>query len=453
MRQNRSFALTLLAATALQTASARAQEADAAQAETAQIDAAMERLDAALPTDERMAALLAQMQQEPGNLDLFFEYAQLAMQRGEFDQAAQAYAYMLQLVPSLDRIRLELAVAFMRGGRFEEAKGLLEELKSREALPERVRQNIDILLTRVAQATQRHFFSGSLAAGLNYDSNANSAPSSGEVLVSDFIFTLTPDSRAQSDWQSFASATFNHQFRPEPGGPWEWRSSVTYFQTEQDTLDDLNINAIIAQSGPVYRFNEGKTQADITAGYTHFLLNNHAYLRQPSLEAGLEHIVTPQLRVRLSGRQEWRDFLNSPSISTFEDRRGHATQGRLAAYYSLTEQALLDAQITFRYEEARATQYSNFQIQPQVGVTYQWDSGIFARGQLGYRDYNYEDPDPFISQRPRYDREIYAGLTGGMPLHDGVTLTVGYDYRNLDSNLTNYTFDNHRFSTVIGWQF
>ena len=445
MRQASPFALALLAATSLAGSPAFAQE-DAATS------AALERLDAALPTDERINTLLAQMNEQPGNLDLFFEYAQLSMQRGEFAHAVDAYSYMLKMVPSLDRIRLELAVAYMRLGRFDEARALLEELKQRE-LPGRVKQNIDIMLARVEQASQKHFFSGSLAAGLNYDSNGNSAPGNDEVLVSDFVFTLTPDSRAQSDWQSFASATFNHQYRPVAGGPWEWRSSATYFQTEQDTLDNLNLNVIIAQTGPVYRFNEGRTQADLSVGYTHIMLNNRGYLRQPSLEAGIEHSLTPQLRLRASARQEFRGFLNAPDVTTYEDRRGHATQGRLAAYYSISEQAMLDAQLTFRYEEARATQYTNLQIQPQIGLTYQWDNGIFARGLLGYRDSNYEEPDFFISQRVRHDRETTLGLTVGKTLFEDVTMTLGYDYRDTESNLSNYSYDNHRFATAIGWQF
>ncbi|MBY0355401.1 MAG: surface lipoprotein assembly modifier [Rickettsiales bacterium] len=422
--------------------------------EVAQVntDEAMDRLHDALPSEERMESLKSAMMQDAYNLDPYFEYAQLSMQRKEFAQAAEAYEHMLQLAPSLDRIKLELSLAYLQLGRFEDAKTLLEALKTRE-VPDRVRQNIDILLTRIEQATQQHFFSGSLAAGFNFDSNGNSAPDSGQVLVLDTLLNLTADSVKQSDWQGFASATLNHQYRADVSSPWQWRSSATYYKTEQDTLDDLNLDVLVAQTGPVYRFNEGRTQADLTAGYTHIFLNELTYLRQPSLEAGLEHAINPRLRVRGSLRREFRDFLNAPNVTTYEDRRGHTTQGRIAAYYSLTQQALLDVQLTLRYEEARAEQYSNLQIQPQIGLTYQWDNGIFARGQLGYRDYNYEQPDPFISESTRYDREKSVGLTVGKTIAEGVTVTLGYDYRDLDSNLTNYTFDNHRLSGVIGWQF
>lgn len=426
--------------------------ARAQNAQDSSINSAIDRMDANLPTQERKAALFAAMQEQPNNLDYFFEYAQISMQLGDYNDAAEAYRHMLQLVPTLDRVKLELSIAYLKSGRYDEAKAELEELRQHK-VPTRVRQNIDILLSRIEQATKQHFFSGSMTAGLNFDSNGNSAPDSGQVLVLDTLFTLTPDSVSQSDWQGFASATLNHQYRASPDSAWQWRSSATYFQTEQDTLDDLNLNVMVMQTGPVYRFNEGRTQADVTAGYTHILLNNHSYLRQPSLEGGLEQIITPQLRLRASLRREFRGFLNAPSVSTYEDRRGHTTQGRLAAFYSLSEQALLDVQLTLRYEEARAEQYSNFQVQPQIGLTYQWDNGIFARGQLSYRDFNYEQADGFVSERTRHDREKSLGLTMGKSLDNNMTLTAGYEYRDLNSNLTNYAFDNHRFSTVLGWQF
>jgi tetratricopeptide (TPR) repeat protein len=422
-----------------------------AQAQS-EVDAALDRIDAALPTEERLDALRAAMAQNPNNLDVVFEYAQLCMQREQYAEAAQAYEHMLSLAPNLDRVKLELSLAYIQTGRYEEARPLLEELRTRD-VPERVRENIDILLTRIEQATRTHFVSGALTTGLNYDSNVNSAPSSGQVLVLDTLLNLTPDSQAQGDWQAFASGTLNHQYRPTPGGNFDWRSSATVFRTQQDTVDALNLQLLVAQTGPVWRFNKGRTQLDVTGGYTHVGLGGHNYLRQPSIESGLEQAISPALRLRASVRREFRDFVNSPTVSTFEDRRGHASQGRLAAFYALSPQALLDVQLTLRHEEARAEQYSIFQINPQIGLTYQWDNGIFGRGQLGYRDFNYEQEDPFISQRTRHDREKSVGLTLGRSFEHGITLTAGYEYRDTQSNLTNYEFDNHRFSTVIGWQF
>jgi tetratricopeptide (TPR) repeat protein len=440
--------LAAFAALTLQGTAANAQSKDAEGA----ISSAIDSIDQALPTHERKAVLLQAMQREPNNLDLFFEYAQLNMMLGDYEAAAEAYRYMLQLVPTLDRIKLELSIAYMKLGRYEAAETLLEDLRKAD-IPPRVKQNIDILLSRVKQDSQKHFVSGSLTTGVNYDTNANSAPDSGQVLVLDTLLTLTPDSREQSDWQGFASATINHQYRSAANSAWQWRSSATYFQTEQNTIDDLNLKVVVLQSGPVYRFADGLTQADITAGYSNISLGGHGFLRQPSLEAGLEHALSPQLRLRGTMRQEWRDFINSPEVNTYEDRRGHASQGRLAAFYSLSEQALLDISLTLRYEEARAEQYSNFQAQPQIGLTYQWDNGVFARSQLGYRTFNYEQEDFFISERTRFDRETSVGLTLGKAFENKMTLTTGYEYRDLDSNITNYAFDNHRFSAVVGWQF
>lgn len=447
MKQATLWGIRLFLTTASLPWVALAQEATPASADTT-----LASLDATLPTEERLNSLRAAMEENPYNLDPYFEYAQISFKNGDFAESAKAYEHMLAISPELDRVKLELSLAYAQSGRYDEAKALLEDLKQRD-IPPRVRQNIDVLLGRIEQATKQHFFSGAITAGLNFDSNGNSAPTSDQVLVFDTLLNLSPDSQARSDRQAFASATLNHQYRARPDSALQWRSSATYYQTKQDRFDDLDLNLYVVQSGPVYRFNEGKTQADITAGYTYIFLNDVTYLRQPSLEAGLEQVITPKLRLRGSARSEYRSYQNAPNITTIEDRRGHATQGRLAAYYSLTDQALLDAQLTIRHEDARADQYTNLQFQPQIGLTYQWDNGVFARGQVGYRNINYQSADRFISQRERFDREKSLGLTLGKTLAENITLTVGYDYRDVDSNLTNYDYDNHRFSTVVGWQF
>lgn len=419
-------------------------------------DVDMSGLRAKLPSDDRLHQLEAQMQANPQHLDYFFAYAQMATALGEFDKAADAYEHMLQVDPQLDRVKLELGVVYMKQRKYRDSEGLLRDVLARD-IPPGVRQNVEKVLAQVEQAGKEHFWTGSASWGVLYDSNGNSASDSDRVTVFDVSLPLAANDQGTGDAQMFAAASVNHRYQQQDelaeGVLFGWGSSLNLYRSEQEHLDNLNLQVVGLRSGPTVTFKDLGLQLGATADYTHIILDGYSYIKLPSLEVNAAYILNESIRLSGAVSQEYREFLDSPNVSTYDDRSGPAHQGKLGLTWGATRQDIFDVISTFRHEDTKRIYYDNDQQRLDLGYTRLWEDDIFTRAQAGYKNAIYNGPDPFISTKTRHDSEYNFGFTLGKQFDKNITWTGGYQYRKVDSNLENYEYDNHRYTTSVNVRF
>lgn len=416
----------------------------------------MSGIRAALPGEDRLRALEAEMQAHPEQPEYYFAYAQTAAALGDLGKAARAYEHMLRLNPQLDRVKLELGVVYMKQQKFEDAEGLLKEVLKKD-LPDRVRANVEAVLAQVRQADKENFFTGSLSWGVLYDSNGNAASDSDRVTVFDTSLPLAANDRKTSDRQMSVSAGLSHRYQRRDalaeGVLFGWGSGLNLYQSEQEHLDNVDVKVVGVRSGPTLTLADLGLTLGVTADYTHVILDNHSYLRQPSLEVSATYILTDSVRLSAAAAREYREFMNSPIVSTYKDRSGPAGQGKLGVTWSATQRDIFDLGLTARHEDTKRTYYDNDQQRVDVGYTRLWEHDVFTRGQAGFRNAVYDGADPFISSRTRHDLEYSFGFTLGKQFAKNITWTGGYQYRKMDSNLQNYDYDNHRLTTSVNLRF
>lgn len=410
-----------------------------------------------LPGQEKMQALEAQMQAHPHQLDYYFAYAQMATALGEFNKAADAYAHMLEVDPQLDRVKLELGMVYLKLGKYDDAETLLQGVLKKNDLPPRVRENVERVLAQVEQAGKEHFFTGSLSWGVLYDSNGNSASDSDRVTVFDLSLPLAAKDQGAHDAQMYASASVNHRYQKRDplaeGVLFGWGSSVNLYRSEQEHLDNLDLQVVGLRTGPTLALTDLKLLLGLTLDYTHVILDGYSYIRLPSVEVSAHYALTDSLRISGAVSQEYREFLNAPTVSTYDERSGPAQQAKLGVNWSATQQDIFDLTGTFRHEDTKRIFYDNDQQRLDLGYTRLWEEGIFTRAQAGLRNANYSGPDPLISVRTRHDMEYNGGLMLGKQFDKNITLMGGYQYRKVDSNLQNYEYDNHRYTTSVNVRF
>ncbi len=423
-----------------------------AQAESVDVSG----LRAALPGEDRLKTLEAQMEANPQQLDYYFSYAQTATALGEFSRAARAYEHMLRIDPALDRVKLDLGMIYMKQQKYENAEALLQDVLKRD-IPDQVRANVETALEQIHQASKEHFFSGNLSWGVLYDSNGNSASDTDRVSIFDTSQLLNPEDQQTHDRQMYVSAGLNHRYQMQEkllkNTQFGWSSSLNAYQSEQEHLDALDIQVLGLRTGPSLTFNDLGLMLGVTLDYTHIVLDQHSYIRLPSIELGGQYILTQDIRLNASITQEYREFLNSPTVTTYEDRSGPAQQGRVGLSWAATPQDMFDITGTFRHEDTKQTYYDNNQQRVDIGYTRMWEDGIFTRAQAGYKNAIYDGPDPLISARTRHDSEYNTGFTLGKQIDKNLTWTIGYQYRKSDSNLQNYDYDNHRYTTSLSVRF
>ncbi len=398
------------------------------------------------------------------SLDQLFNAATQASSSGELDKAIENYQTILSQDSSLDRVRLDLGLAFFKSGRLSAARQQFNIVLEKQ-IPDIVRRNVETIIKQIDVASKEHFFNGSAAIGVNFDTNANSASSTGKVSVLDTDFILSPQDTRKSDSHAFATVSINHRWQPmttakdekniaiAKPSPLSWSSSMMAYKSEQDTLDNLNISLFGIKSGPEYKLADGQVTLGLEGGYTDVILAGHSYMHSYLGEASVNWFASQQDIFNATLTQEYRDFMNSPTSSTFEERNGQASQTKLGYTYIATPQDIFALNITVRAEDTRVAYNTNWSWSPNATYTRVSKGGSFAQFTLGYKNTNYAGADSFISTRTREDQEKSFGLTLGTPLNDRITWIVGYNYRFTNSNLQNYQNDNQRVSTTLAAKF
>src|SRR5690606_8733089 len=108
--------------------------------------------------------------------------------------------------------KLELGVLYYRVGSYQVAQNYLNEALASPNVPDEVAAKAERFLAEIDKRLARNRFSGSLYAGMRYQSNANAGPSGSNVRVLGVDATLSDEFTSQSDFNGFAAAQLKHEF-------------------------------------------------------------------------------------------------------------------------------------------------------------------------------------------------------------------------------------------------
>lgn len=410
----------------------------------------------AIPSDIQMRQAEGMLDQNPANFDMYFAYAQMATARGEHQKAADAYLHMLAIDPGLDRVRLDLGMSYARLGYYNEAITLMRQVLNRN-IPDEVKATIGRVLADIEKNADPSRITAYAATGINWDSNANSASDTNRITIFDTSIPLPPQDRKTDDAQAFVTAGLNHRYRmidPAAGSyGLFWESSGSVYQSEQNHLDDLDLKVLSLSTGPKFAVPSLDTEFKVNGTYSHIVLDGHTYLRQYMMEASSETALSDQWRLQAGLAHEFRDYVNAPDITTYQDRTGPAEQARLGFAYSFSPVDLFDARVTGRIEDTKQAYYDNKQAGVEFGYTRQFDETIFGRGSFGVKKTIYDGADPLISTRRRNEFETDVGYTLTKLITESLSVSLAYQFRGIDANIENYEYDNHRMGLTFAWQY
>lgn len=416
-------------------------------------------LESAMPMGDTLTRLKAQLEREPDNLDYYFTYAATAKQMKHYDEAAWALNAMLAKHPELIRVKLELGLVYVEMERYAEARALFVEARAANP-PKEVADNIDKILASLDERDKVHHFSAVLMAGINHDTNANSAPSSGNVTVVDTSIPLGAGAGEREDYHEYMAVGLNHTYdidvsRNHPS--WRWKSSVLSYGTEQNHLDNLNLRLYALKTGPEIALPETPVRLNATVGYNHIILDLQSYLRNPRFDASLDYLAMPDLIFSYAYGFEYRSYMNSDTVTTYHDRSGRAFQHVFTIRNILSEDAMLESSFMLRREGAKERYFANDQAAVNVSYTRKLFESAFMNASGGYKVSSYDTPDLLVSVNDREDDEFSFGFTLGYNFQSDwvgpFVATTGYQYRDVQSSIENYRYDNHRLMVSLAKEF
>ncbi len=109
-----------------------------------------------------------------------FQLGNIAMARGDYSAAIDAYRKIVDANPNLPRVRLELARVYFMNGDFQAAQFHFEFVRATPDLPLAVRENIDHYLTLIRM---RKNWSLDFGLGIVPDSNINNTGTDNEECI------------------------------------------------------------------------------------------------------------------------------------------------------------------------------------------------------------------------------------------------------------------------------
>lgn len=212
------------------------------------------------------AALLAgsatlQAVQEDPEVEAQFQAGLDALQQNELKTAIQTFSKILDTDPDLHRARLELALAYYRSLRYEDAEKLAQKVLDDPSTPPEVRVTILAFLAQIkrdsSQFGQKHSFTPFVMGGVMHDSNVNVGPTNANLRIGEVPVKLTQNSLKRSDNATVLNVGVDHLYQSgkrvefgERTGMLVWQSGLSVYNREYNRTGDFDMTVASVSTGP-----------------------------------------------------------------------------------------------------------------------------------------------------------------------------------------------------------
>lgn len=449
-------ALAFLAATAA--AQAQEPEETAREAVEEEFRAAEERE----ALRERAAAggiAFERILAAPEDVDLNLAYARQRIAAGDLKEAAAAIERILLLRPELHEVRVLYGLVLYRMGMYDRARFELEKALESDLLSAAIRAEAEAYLARIKREQRPTRGVVTVTAGVEYDSNRNQAPSSGQVLFLD-IPLPAGEQNGDAAWITSVAGRLTHDLGSQDGHT--LHAEGAYYRSDKVEVDNLDLDALSAAFGGTWNWGRFSVTPRLRGSF--IWLEGEDFLSTVGGELEILMRVRPDLRAYLTFRgddEKFRDTTNFQSSPLRSGRRLSARPG-LAWNFSPTMALRAEGLLMDKKGEVGFESYERYGVFAQ----HSWliSRGAFSLIGVWAEKSDYDAVDIFVSPSTVREEWLYrARASVGAPLSffasnlpDGVgdiNLIAQYEYETVDANILNYDYDTHKVSLLLSKRF
>ena len=403
-----------------------------------------------------LKSLFAATLRDPANLDLTLRYAAVAARLGNFEAGATALERILFFNPESAEARLELGVLYYRMGSPTAARSYVEQALSLDLSPE-LRPRAQEYLSRIANELRRHHFSGEVLAGIGHQSDANLGPASSVVRVFGLDGTIAPEFMKKADEDLFAVGTLAYAYDLGTQDRDALEVSAQSYASKYFRARDFDLDYADVAAGPRIGFATSglpglSVKPYLAASYAQLGRDPFFHTYGGGFEIAENISEEPFVLAKFGYQHLARNFEDAPRRTTSRLLTGKEDTVVLNVALAPTASQLLTATLSFVNRDARTDFYSN--IEYGGGLVYliafeapaqifpasdPWELSV-AGGRL-YTKYGAPDPtvDPDVT---RLDRRWQFGVTGTVPVVDGIGVNLQVQREIVSSVLSNYAYNN-----------
>jgi len=379
---------------------------------------------------------------------LSFYLGRSAFELGKFQEAYSAFERVLIIQPNHTRARLEFARTLYMLKMYEDAKMEFQKVRNSN-VPDPIKQNIDLFLTQIEKATQRHALSQVLMFGIQYDSNVNSVYGT-EYLLPTTIGDIAINSEKKSDHFFEQMYMANHRYDFGDTGGYSWDSTFLLYAQQYDETHSKNIEFSSLTTGPTYAAS--KYSFSIPLSYERLRYASETYLHAGSL--GFKY--TRFLSDTLMFNNAYTYKIKRNLISGNEKSDSNIKDVSVGFYKILTDKSSINSTVTYA-EERKDNSGIDVNVAKDkkgLNLTYSYTFNELYKSSIAYlhEESNYKQENAlFGSQREDITNNITLALIRTLSKNSSVN--VKYTKGNTNSNQAEYQYDKDIYGLNYMYQF
>jgi tetratricopeptide (TPR) repeat protein len=410
-------------------------------------------------------ALFERMLRDPANLDLAFRYASLSSQAGDLEAAVATLERMLIFAPGLPRLQLELGVLYYRLGAYDTASTYFDAALAAPDAPDAVRERVASYRAAIAGRAAADRFSGTVSAGVRYQSNANAAPENRAVRTTLLDDPLLLDRAAlgDEDVNAYVASSLSYAHDLASQGD-RLEANLQTFGALYADRHEINTAFAELTAGPSFnleRFGLEGTRLGVYGILGGIVLEDDPYLLSGGVGATLAKEFGLATRVFLGAEYRAEAFRDSDLRPAASDRDGDRYRLFAGIQHQLTPSLLLFAGLNgerrdadrdyLSYDEGGVTAGARFAFaSPIASLDGRWTFGLSG----GYAHRDYDAPDVVFSLfEEERDDEAFVDASLTVPVSESWAVQTTLGYRDVSSNYDLRNYDNVSTSLGVVWRF
>jgi hypothetical protein len=412
--------------------------------------------------DAESDAAFQEVLKDPGNLEKNLTYANALVRSGDIEGAVAVLERLVLLFPERAELHLTLGKLYQRLNSDAAAAQAFEAAIAAPVTTPQVKKEAEQLRTRALKRTATSQFSGSVYAGMQYQTNTTAGPDNHRIWADGFLVGRPhgPD----DDFSGMLGFSLSHKY-------------------DFGMQDGMALESKLSGFGQFYdehaRLDTGRIAGQVGLGFAPIPSTTSALRLQPRVNfevvstdgefleggggpgIGVTYAISDTLGFEFGYDAIYRHYGHIGALGSTEDYTGFEQNGVATLTWLARPGTTLVASLGGRGADTRSAHLDYAGVSSSLGVYQTYGSPIPSLSQewlvglsAGYEHRWYDSPDDSINpNRSRRDSIWQFDLGNTVPLSDAWSLTQQVEYLLDDSNLRNYSYDNLTVALSARWRF
>jgi len=370
------------------------------------------------------------------DVDLSYQLGRSAYETGHYETALAAFERVDMLDEGNIRNKLEMARTYFMLKMYEDAEVRFQEVLQSQSIPQNVRTNIELYLSKVSKVQQKSFTYATLGVDYIYDSNINFASLNSTYQVGG-VDLPTADEKHGSALQVFGDITNIYDIGDKNGYAIKNKLSVYIKHHNNHENSDYNIGYL--EYNPSILYKTTKYTAELEGGFSILSLGSKKYLQSLSISPKFDwnHSTT------LKSLTYFKYASKSYQQNLQKDLDANHYELSYALQKILTPRSYIQAKIIGIKEKKKHGQrvdvdFNEYKLNLNYANQFNTTFGLALFGE--YRQRDYKDTNNLFGNK-RKDKGTSASIVLNTTITDSFRFRVKALYNKVNSNQGVYSYD------------